>query len=141
MPFSNFTNPYQNSADVPDKYCKHLLTSKRFLKNGSYVNTKEDSVSIWTIEIQETEYGVPLKVIELEASATTNRTQQTSRVAFGRADLITKDDRYISSGSGLVEEVFRRRAEAKRLCTEAEALVTEAEALVKRMILGEKELA
>ena len=87
MPFSNFTNPYENSADVPEKYRKDSVTSKRFLQDGSCVNAKEDPVTNWAIEILETEYGVPLEVMELEASATSDRTQQTSRVAFGRADL------------------------------------------------------
>ncbi|MBD1808104.1 N-6 DNA methylase [Microcoleus sp. FACHB-SPT15] len=98
MPFSNFTNPYEKPENVPERYRKHSVTSKRFLPNGSYVNAKEDPVTIWAIEILETEYGVPLEAMELEASATTDRTQQTSRVAFGRADLIIKDDRYIGSG-------------------------------------------
>ncbi len=83
---------------MPEKYRKHSLTSKRFLQDGSYVNEKEDPVTIWAIEILETESGVPLEAMELEAFATTDRTQQTSRVAFGRANLIIKNDRYIGSG-------------------------------------------
>ncbi len=83
---------------MPEKYRKHPLTSKRFLQDGSYVNEKEDPVTIWAIEILETESGVPLEAMELEAFATTDRTQQTSRVAFGRANLIIKNDRYIGSG-------------------------------------------
>lgn len=30
MPFSNFTNPYQNPGDVPQKYRTHPATRKLF---------------------------------------------------------------------------------------------------------------
>lgn len=101
MPFSNFTNPYQNPANVPQKYRNHPEISRFFKTDGTYIRPAEDPVTVWAIAILETEYGVPLDAIALEMSATTERTQQTSRVAFGRADLVIYDDRYLGSGSGL----------------------------------------
>jgi type I restriction enzyme S subunit len=41
----------------------------------------------------------------------------------------------------IVDEIARRRAEARRLRTEAEAIVTKAKARVERMILGEEAVA
>ncbi len=101
MPFSNFTNPYQNSANVPEVYRKHPTIARRFKADGTYLNPLEDPVTIWAVEVLHREYGVPLDAMELEAVATTERTDKTSRQAFARADLIIYDDRYIGAGGGL----------------------------------------
>ena len=44
MPCSDFTNSYQNPADVPQKYRNHLATSKlfRYDDSGTYVRPAED---------------------------------------------------------------------------------------------------
>ncbi|MBD2340109.1 N-6 DNA methylase [Calothrix sp. FACHB-156] len=98
MPFSNFTNPYRNPADIPDKYREHPNLRKLFLSGGSggYVRPQEDPVTIWAIEILVEEYGVPLDAMELELSNIT-----ASRQMFGRSDLVIYDDRYVGSGQGL----------------------------------------
>ncbi|MEH2122821.1 HsdM family class I SAM-dependent methyltransferase [Nostoc sp.] len=98
MPFSDFTNPYQNAADIPQKYRQHINLQKLLLSDGSgkYVRPLEDPVTIWAIQILEEEYGVPLNAMELELSNIT-----ASRQMFGRSDLIIYDDRYVGSGTGL----------------------------------------
>jgi len=101
MPFTNFTNPYQNSANVPEDYRKHSAIARRFKADGTYLNPLEDPVTIWAIDLLHREYGVPLNAMEVEAVATTERTDKTSRQAFARADLIIYDDRYIGAGGGL----------------------------------------
>lgn len=101
MSFANFTNPYQNPADVPEEYRKHPATARRFRPDGTYLNTLEDPVTLWAIDILHREYGVPLDAMEVEAVVTTERTDKTSRQAFARADLIIYDDRYIGAGGGL----------------------------------------
>ncbi|MFQ3618755.1 MAG: hypothetical protein SNJ50_18860 [Cyanobacteriota bacterium] len=88
MPFANFTNPYQNPADVPENYRKHPAIARRFRPDGTYLNTLEDPVTLWAIDILHREYGVPLDAMEVEAVATTDRTDKTSRQAFARSDLI-----------------------------------------------------
>lgn len=98
MPFSDFTNPYKNPADVPEKYRKHPNLGKLFLSDGSgkYVRPLEDPVTMWAIQILAEEYGVPLDAMELELSNIT-----ASRQMFGRSDLIIYDDRYVGSSTGL----------------------------------------
>ena len=41
MPFDNFTNPYQNLADVPEKYRSHSTLRKLFKADGSYVRLRK----------------------------------------------------------------------------------------------------
>ena len=102
MPFSNFTNPYQNSADVLLRYRKHPNLSKLFKLDGSYVRPAEDPVTIWAIEILETEYNVPVKVMELELFADFSEgTYQGGRRYQGRADVLIYDDRYKDSFGSL----------------------------------------
>jgi len=55
MPFSNFTNPYQNPADVSEKYRKHAVLQKLFKADGAYVRPAEDPVTIWAIDILHAE--------------------------------------------------------------------------------------
>lgn len=101
MPFTAFANPYQDPTIVPDKYQNHPAIARRFRHDGTYLNPLEDPVTLWAIDILHREYGVPLDAMEVEAVATTDRTDKTSRQAFGRADLIIYDDRYIGAGGGL----------------------------------------
>jgi hypothetical protein len=37
IPFSDFTNPYKNPADVPKKYSQHINLQKLFKADGFYV--------------------------------------------------------------------------------------------------------
>ena len=62
MPFDNFTNPFQNPADVPEKYRRHPSIQKLFRLDGSgaYVRPAEDPVTFWAISKLHEEYGVPL---------------------------------------------------------------------------------
>ena len=102
MPFTNFTNPYQNPANVPENYRKQFNLSKLFKTDGTYVRPAEDPVTLWAISVLAEEYGVPLNALELELSADFSQgTHQGGRRYQGRADLIVYDDRYIGAGGGL----------------------------------------
>lgn len=98
MPFSDFTNPYKNPADVPEKYREHPNLGQLFSSDGSgkYVRPLEDPVTMWAIQILKEEYGVPLEAMNLEVSNIT-----ASRQMFGRSDVIIYDDRYVGSDTGL----------------------------------------
>ncbi|MDZ7956331.1 MAG: hypothetical protein RMY34_00215 [Aulosira sp. DedQUE10] len=54
MPFSDFTNPYQNPANIPQKYRQHINLQKLFKADGSYVRPAEDPVTMWALEIEVT---------------------------------------------------------------------------------------
>ena len=69
MPFTNFTNPYQNPANIPEDYRKHTNLSKLFKADATYVRPVEDPVTIWAIALLHQEYGVPLDALELELNA------------------------------------------------------------------------
>jgi len=91
MPFSDFTNPYQNSADVPEKYRNHPATSKLFRSDGSgaYVRPAEDPVTMWAINLLVEEYGVPLEAMELELNSDfAEGTYQSGRRYLGRVDVV-----------------------------------------------------
>lgn len=102
MPFTNFTNPYQNPANVPSNYRSHFNLAKLFKADGTYVRPAEDPVTIWAIDLLHREYGVPLDALELELFADFSEgTHQGGRRYQGRADVIVYDDRYIGAGGGL----------------------------------------
>jgi type I restriction enzyme M protein len=102
MPFTNFTNPYQNPSNVPEEYRKHHNLSKLFKADGTYVRPAEDPVTVWGMALLHQEYGVPLDALELEISADFSQgTHQGGRRYQGRADVIVHDDRYIGAGGGL----------------------------------------
>ncbi|MEH1911760.1 hypothetical protein [Nostoc sp.] len=44
MPFSDFTNPYQNPANIPQKYRKDINLRKLFKADGSYVRPAEPMI-------------------------------------------------------------------------------------------------
>jgi type I restriction enzyme M protein len=69
MPFSNFTNPYKNPADVPQRYRQHFRLQKLFRTDGTYLRPAEDPVTIWAIVNLHEEYGVPLEALEIERPA------------------------------------------------------------------------
>ncbi|MFN9400118.1 MAG: hypothetical protein ACK57R_19855, partial [Dolichospermum sp.] len=95
MPFSDFTNPYKNPADVPEKYRQHINLQKLFKADGSYVRPAEDPVTMWAIQILVEEYGVPLEAMALELNADfAEGTHQGGRRYQGRADVVVYDDRY-----------------------------------------------
>ncbi len=87
MPFSNFTNPYQNPADVPEECRKNL--QKLFKADGSYARQSEDPVTLWAINLLVEEYGVPLEAMELELYA-----DFAEGTYQGRADVVVYNDRY-----------------------------------------------
>jgi type I restriction enzyme M protein len=95
MPFTNFTNPYQNPTNVPGHYRKHFNLSKLFKADSNYVRPVEDPVTLWAIDLLHREYGIPLDAMDLEIEA------DFARRYLGRADLIVCDDRYIGAGGGL----------------------------------------
>lgn len=98
MPFSDFTNPYKNPADVPEKYRQHINLKKLFKADGSYVRPAEDPVTIWAIQILVEEYGVPLEAMALELNADfAEGTYQGGRRYLGRVDIVVYDDRYADS--------------------------------------------
>jgi type I restriction enzyme M protein len=102
MPFANFTNPYRNPADAPEKYRKHSSLRKLFREDGNYVRPAEDPVTLWAIDLLHTEYGVPLEAMELELSADFGEgTHRGGRRYLGRADVVIYDDRYVAAGGGL----------------------------------------
>lgn len=102
MPFSDFTNPYKNPADVPEKYRQHINLKKLFKADGSYVRPAEDPVTIWAIEILVEEYGVPLEAMVLELNADfAEGTHQGGRRYLGRVDIVVYDDRYADSVGNL----------------------------------------
>jgi type I restriction enzyme M protein len=102
MPFNNFTNPYQDPANVSQEYRQHSNLSKLFRADGTYVRPAEDPVTIWALTLLHKEYGVPLDALELELNADFSEgTHQGGRRYQGRADLIVYDDRYIGAGGGL----------------------------------------
>lgn len=97
MPFDNFTNPFQNPANVPAEYRTHPSIQKLFKLDGSgeYVRPAEDPVTIWVIIKLHQEYGVPLEAMGLELSADfAEGTYQGGRRYQGRADVVVYDDRY-----------------------------------------------
>lgn len=97
MPFSNFTNPYQNPANVPHKYRNHPEISRFFKTDGTYIRPVEDPVTVWAIAILETEYNVPLGAMRLELSTVfAQATGSKKRDYQGRADLVICDDRFIA---------------------------------------------
>jgi type I restriction enzyme M protein len=80
MPFTNFTNPYQNPAAVPARYRSHQELRKLFRSEGSYIRPAEDPVTLWAITILHEEYGVPLEAMGLELSANFDQgTHQSGR--------------------------------------------------------------
>jgi type I restriction enzyme M protein len=102
MPFSNFTNPYKNPADIPAQYRQHMNLQKLFKSDGSYVRPAEDPVTMWAIEILVEEYGVPLEAMELELYADfAEGTHQGGRRYQGRADVVVYDDRYADAVGNL----------------------------------------
>lgn len=102
MPFTAFTNPYQDPTAVPEEYRKHFHLSKLFRADGNYVRPAEDPVTIWAIALLHQEYGVPLDALSLELSADFSEgTHQGGRRYQGRADVVVCDDRYIAAGGGL----------------------------------------
>lgn len=102
MPFSDFTNPYKNPADVPEKYRQHINLKKLFKADGSYVRPAEDPVTMWAIQILVEEYGVPLEAMALELNADfAEGTYQGGRRYLGRVDIVVYDDRYADSISNL----------------------------------------
>lgn len=102
MPFDNFSNPYQETENVPERYRSAPGLSKLFKTDGSYVRPAEDPVTIWAIALLHEEYGVPLEAMELELSADFSEgTHQSGRRYMGRADVVIYDDRYIGAGGGL----------------------------------------
>ncbi|MCC5617222.1 N-6 DNA methylase [Nostoc sp. CHAB 5836] len=102
MPFSDFTNPYQNPANIPQKYRQYINLLKLFKADGSYVRPAEDPVTMWALEILVEEYGVPLEAMELELNSDfAEGTYQGGRRYQGRADLVVYDDRYADSVGNL----------------------------------------
>ena len=102
MSFDNFTNPYQDPANVPEAYRRHANLSKLFQVDGSYIRPLEDPVTLWAIALLHDQYNVPLEAMELELSADFSEgTHQGGRRYQGRADLVIYDDRYIGAGGGL----------------------------------------
>ncbi|YAF93743.1 MAG: restriction endonuclease subunit M [Nodularia sp. CChRGM 3473] len=102
MPFSNFTNPYQNPANIPQNYRQHINLHKLFKADGSYVRPAEDPVTMWALQILVEEYGVPLEAMELELNSDfAEGTYQGGRRYQGRADLVVYDDRYADSVGNL----------------------------------------
>ena len=98
MPFSKFTNPYQDPANVPKEYCKHPTIGKLFRADGTYFRPLEDPVTVWAIKILETEYSVPLDVMRLELSTLfAASTGSKKRDYQGRADLVIVDDRFTAN--------------------------------------------
>ncbi|MEA5569353.1 hypothetical protein, partial [Anabaena sp. UHCC 0399] len=51
MPFSDFTNPYQNPANIPQNYRQHINLRKLFKADGSYVRPAEDPVTMWVLQM------------------------------------------------------------------------------------------
>jgi type I restriction enzyme M protein len=102
MPFSDFTNPYQNPANIPQNYRQDINLRKLFKADGSYVRPAEDPVTMWALEILKEEYGVPLEAMELELNSDfAEGTHQGGRRYQGRADLVVYDDRYADSVGNL----------------------------------------
>ena len=97
MPFSDFTNPYKNPADVPEKYRQHINLKKLFKADGSYIRPAEDPVTIWVIQILVEEYGVPLEAMELELNADfAEGTHQGGTEAEGWVDHLNRLNAYIA---------------------------------------------
>ncbi len=102
MPFNDFTNPFQNPADVPALYRNHPALQKLFRPEGSYVRPAEDPVTLWAIDLLYREYGVPLDAMELELFTDFSEgTHQSGRRYQGRADLVIYDDRYADAVGNL----------------------------------------
>ncbi|MBD0386413.1 MAG: hypothetical protein ICV54_07765 [Nostoc sp. C3-bin3] len=122
MPFSDFTNPYQNPAKIPQNYRQHINLQKLFKADGSYVRPAEDPVTMWALHILVEEYGVPLEAMKLELNSDfAEGTHQGGRRYQGRADLVVYDDRYADSIGNLAEDIL-----------------LSAKARVERMILGQE---
>jgi hypothetical protein len=102
MPFSDFTNPYQNPANIPQNYRQDINLRKLFKADGSYVRPAEDPVTMWALQILLEEYGVPLEAMELELNADfAEGTHQGGRRYQGRVDIVVYDDRYADSVGNL----------------------------------------
>lgn len=95
MPFENFTNPFQNPANVPAKYRTHPRLSKLFQPDGTYTRPMEDPVTLWAVDLLHRNYEVPLESMELEISVDFSEgTHQNGRRYMARVDLVIYDDRY-----------------------------------------------
>jgi type I restriction enzyme M protein len=95
MAFENFTNPFVDPANVPERYRSHPRLSKLFQRDGSYIRPLEDPVTLWAVDILYREYNVPLDAMELEIPI------DFSRSVSGRIDLVIYDDRYRNSRGDL----------------------------------------
>jgi type I restriction enzyme M protein len=115
MPFTNFTNPYQNPAAVPAQYRGHPELRKLFRPDGSYMRPAEDPVTLWAIDVLHREYGVPLEAIQLELNADFSEGTHTSgRRYLGRVDAVIYDDRYAGAVGNLDTVIYRRDLEYPR---------------------------
>ena len=103
MSFENFSNPYRNPADVPQKYRNHFALLTLFRADGAYQRAAEDPVTMWAITVLHEEYDVPLEVMELEVGFNPSESAQRTSHAWSRprVDLVIYDDRYIGTGNGL----------------------------------------
>lgn len=97
MPFENFTNPFQNPANVPNEYKTHARLSKLFQANGTYTRPQEDPVTLWAVDVLYRQYNVPLDAMDLEISVDFSEGSHQSgsgRRYMARVDLVIYDDRY-----------------------------------------------
>ena len=104
MPFENFTNPFQNPANVPNEYKTHPRLSKLFQADGTYIRPIEDPVTLWAVDMLYRQYNVPLDAMELEISVDfTEGSHQSGsgRRYMARVDLVIYDDRYKDSKGNL----------------------------------------
>ena len=102
MSFSNFTNPFQDVANVPADYRAHAMLQKLFKADGSYVRPAEDPVTLWAIDVLVKNYGIPLEALELELVTDFSEGAYTQgRRYLGRADVVIYDDRYLDSVGNL----------------------------------------
>jgi type I restriction enzyme M protein len=65
--FDNFTNPYQNPADISNKYCQHYRLQERFHPDGRIKTPAEDPVKLWVIDIHPTHLGLSLEAMNIKS--------------------------------------------------------------------------
>ncbi len=80
MPFSNFTNPYQNPPEVPLRYGKHPNLSKLFKVDGSYRRRLGHRTTLIPVPDQGVQKEIAAEVAKLRGQAETLVTEAKARV-------------------------------------------------------------
>jgi hypothetical protein len=100
MPFSDFTNPCQNPADIPEKYRQHINLQKLFKADASYVRPAEDPMTMWAQDLLK--LNVPI-VDPIQQKLTGNEFEKRRIEAKG---LSTEAENLVTEAKARVERMI-----------------------------------